>query len=77
MFKDYMSEQSSITFMHNIVWYKIYQFTYIDLLRVIISRFQQFSCLFAFVCVLKCTDVLIFNNIDECSSSIDELVPII
>ena len=48
---------------------KIYQFTYIDILPVI-SRFQQFSCLFAFVCVLKLPDVLIFNNIDECSSSI-------
>ena len=54
----------------------MYQFTYIDILPVIISRLQQFSSLFAFVCVLKLPDVLMFKNIDECSSSIDELVPI-
>ena len=72
-----MSEQCYITFIHNILIQNLPIYIYIDILPVIISRFQQFSCLFAFVYVLKLPDVLIFNNIDEYSSNIDELFPII
>ena len=77
MLKDYMSENVQLPLC---ILFCDAKSTNLHILTCYVLLSPDFSSLavyLRFVCFLTLPDVLIFNNIDECSSSIDELVPII